>query len=234
MNRRIATLGLLLFTLVSLSGATAVRGDDAAPNTLGACAGNPTLFPRDKFWQWKDLYDARVRTVIGQHQTHRQIECAELAEEQPSSALRLLAQQLPPWKDGQTITEGDMATVLIEHLRVYRCAMEEALFKQTDIPDTRGTGVMDIFRRSQALLTAKERIDHEKIAAPKALERTLKILAGSDRLRPLDSALECMARTSLDIRNSLGLTAETAACLPRAWDARTSLRDLEPAPPAQP
>ena len=53
-----------------------------------------------------------------------------------------------------------------------------------------------------------------------------------DRLRALESGMECLARTSLDIRNALGLAAETAACLPRAWDARTSLRT--PAPRTSP
>jgi hypothetical protein len=77
---------------------------------------------------------------------------------------------------------------------------------------------------SDAQLIAKER----RIARP-VLQRTLQLIGGMDRLEPLGVDIECLKRTSLDIRNSLGLISQAASCLTRIEDTQGSLRD-QPSP----
>ncbi len=65
------------------------------------------------------------------------------------------------------------------------------------------------------------------------LERTLSIIGGLDRLNLLKLDIECLRRASLDLRNTLGLVAEAASCMPRSWDVRGSLRDMATPPPPE-
>ena len=71
-----------------------------------------------------------------------------------------------------------------------------------------------------------KKMKEEVALARPTLHRTLSLIGGIDRLRPVDSSFECLQRASLDIRNILGLTAEVTSCLPRILDTRGSLRDL--------
>jgi hypothetical protein len=44
----------------------------------------------------------------------------------------------------------------------------------------------------------------------------------------LGDAIQCLQEASVDILNNLNLATQASACLPRVWDAKTSLRTLAP------
>lgn len=71
----------------------------------------------------------------------------------------------------------------------------------------------------------KRRIFEEMLVARTALEQTFALIGGMGNVRPLALELICLERLSLDLRNVLGLTGDVAACLPRIWEGRGSLRD---------
>ncbi len=234
MSKRFVLTGTLCCAMLVVVAAAArytlaagpITALDANKPVLGACEGNETLFPTTPeavVDTWKDRYETRVDGIVNAHLARKNaVNCTELVREPPTDELRALASQLPPWKsNGGTLSENDMAAVLLEHLRVYGCAMKQHL--TADLPDIyNGTldSTMHTNRRGEA--------EQELVLAPATLERTLQLLSGMDRLRPIDDALQCLSRTSLDIRNTLGLAAETSACLPRIWDAKGSLRSLKP------
>ncbi|HLD78804.1 MAG TPA: hypothetical protein VJB16_07285, partial [archaeon] len=151
---------------------------------------------------------------------------------EPPPMLRSLAQELSPWKEGIRLSDSDTPAVLLEYIRVFECAMRERghslpikVLEEAQEP----LNQMELSRKT----TQEDAIIERELATARAtLERTLTMLGGFNRLRPLALDLECLKRTSLDLRNVLGLTADTSACLPRAFDARGSLRDLPELPPS--
>lgn len=156
----------------------------------------------------------------------------------PSKELTELAEKLPEWGTTRTeeLSEVDLAPVLLEYLRVYECAIEErSSFLGLIIVDERGrtteeNGVVRKTLSRSDLNAEQERqsavIARELTVSRITLERTLSFLGGIDRLRPLSVELECLKRTSLDLRNTLGLASEAMSCMPKMLDARGSLRDL--------
>jgi hypothetical protein len=194
---------------------------------------------------WRKRYDDNVNEILKAHTTDRVIQCTEVANGQPSGKLQEVASQLPPWSSPErlrSLSEDDMSAVLMEQLRVYQCRLREQLafrWVKDDIGDLTRAGILDSSRVSLgtewiAYSAQNAWVKQEFQEAPLALLRTLKFIEGEDRLRPLDDSLECLARASLDIRNTLGLAAEVSACLPRVWDARGTLRSLAPSSSSAP
>ena len=130
-----------------------------------------------------------------------------------------LAALLPPWKESSRLahlSEMDIGPVLLEYLRTYECSLSERdnlLF--IIVPREHGTDSMERGLYQDTVAEQSELITHERSIARATLDRTLLILGGLDRLTPLGADIECLKRTSLDIRNSLGLVSQAAACLPR-------------------
>ncbi len=216
-------IGVQLHTLFAAGPATAV---DTNKPVLASCDGDSALFPtvpEDAFDKWKERYDDRVDGVIVAHlQKKNAVNCQQLVKEPPSDALKSLAGSLAPWKSNMSsLSEDDMGAVLLEYLRVYECSIKNHL--TFDLPTIYGTTALPFTYQKERSIA-----DRELLLAPRTLERTLQLISGMDRLRPIDDSLQCLARTSLDIRNTLGLAAETSACLPRIWDARGSLRSVKP------
>ncbi|MBI3332045.1 hypothetical protein HYZ99_03745 [Candidatus Peregrinibacteria bacterium] len=211
-------------------------GHKAYP-VLGACESSEDAFPPGRYLMIKDPinrlsqdYHSTVSSIVEAHLKPRTIRCTEDVREVPSGELSALAAKLPPWKDSEDRTglrETDIGVVLLEYLRVYECALNEQRFflPSRVAQDVQKDSVVGIFDHLTTFGDRLKRIKQELFLARMTLDRTLTYLGGMDRLRPVDASLECLQRSSLDIRNILGLTADVSACLPRAWDARTSLRD---------
>jgi len=227
------------------SNANAQNTDRAEP-VLAACSGSSIVFPKNRFIfltnpveRLRRDYHATVEKVITAHMEERTIVCTEGVREVPTEALNDLAERLPPWRSpirSAGLRESDISAVLLEYVRVYECALKEhEYFGATRVAkDTEdGAGIFNIFR---FLNTSAERTDlirKELIFARRALERTLALLGGMDRLRPVDASLECLQLSSFEIRNLVALAADAASCIPRALDAKTSLRDISADPPVE-
>ncbi len=65
----------------------------------------------------------------------------------------------------------------------------------------------------------------ERQRARTALQRTISALRSFEMNYAYAKQLTCFQRASLDLKNELSLLADTTSCLPRIWDAVTSLHD---------
>lgn len=68
-------------------------------------------------------------------------------------------------------------------------------------------------------------IDIERQQSRMALERSLQTMRGFDVTFPEARELVCYQRASLDLRNEMNLLADAVSCMPKIWDAVTSLHD---------
>lgn len=260
MNKKILALIALCTMLASCAPrGTPPRAEIGTNTILGACEGKGSPFDTDKnnpigkpFTQWINTYHDAVDRIVNAHMnairgavTQQPLKCTAgtlYALLQPTGDLRALAAILPPWNPEkqksarflENLSEADIGSVLLEHLRVYECALKERkknLMQEVRTDLDNNPDVPKPVTMSQVLnQTSKEQkqIGDELVAARVALNRTLTIIGSLDRLRPISLELECIQRASLDLRNVLGLAADTTACLPRMWDTRGSLRDLSP------
>jgi hypothetical protein len=251
MNDRRFIAGLLALGI--LLGGCGISDTDVGDDLLKLpeCSGKNSIFAAQTLEAARATYHAAVSGVVNAHLaeladiTNLPLQCTandyrELLK--PSAALAALAGKLPEWGPSRAgeLSEADLGPVLLEHLRVYECALHErerfvTVFAQDAIAekttDDKGkvTETMDRMALTKEQERQKKIIAEEILTARPALERTIAFLGGIDRLRPLSAELECLKRASLDLRNATGLMAEAAACMPKIWDARGSLRDLHDA-----
>jgi len=230
----VVTAGLLLAACEDFTTPRARQFTALAP-----CTASGTTFETMKFDEWKDEYHKRVSEVVEAHiqsiaQTSQNpLQCT--AEDyasvlRPSDKLSALASELPAWKDRTDgLSEADAGSVLLEYLRVYECSLNERryLLSVSPLLPTERDTPMDIGDLNTEVRKEVAIIEKEVAIARPILERTLTIVGGYDRLRPLMIDIECLKRASLDLRNVLGLAAEASACMPRIWDTHGSLRDLK-------
>lgn len=245
MNSRTLIAGALTASL--LAGCAQTERETGDILRLPPCTGTAGVFA-SQLDTLPSTYHGIVAGVIDSHM--RQLESTTTTPFQctartyremlrPTPALRSLADRLPEWGPSRaaTLSEADMASVLLEYLRTYECALLERgqflkLFvlqeraEREERPD--GTTVQFMDRGDLTREEARQEalILRELNVSRPALERTLSVIGGFDRMRPLTVEIECLKRASLDLRNGLGLTAEAASCMPKIWDARGSLRDL--------
>ena len=245
---------------------TALAQDVAIPEYTGRAPDQyPILAPCSRFdeayedlgyldkpiEEWKKAYHDAVSEVVAESLEQPKIECTATDYDsllQPGTKLEELAKKLPPWQKQDdddanevSITRFDISRVLLEHLRVYECALSEyyefryydtaaeEFRKEEEETGSERINFFDYFI-SDLVKDTNERsafIIKEKTIARTALHRTLTILGTMDRLLPLQAELECMQRMSLDIRNIAGLAAETSSCMPRTWNAKDVLRDYQ-------
>lgn len=219
---------------------------DNAGTTLAACSGSVLVFPRERrnsLELWRENYHkntaAIVNAVSSQSQT---VQCTIAPSQNVPPVMLAIASQLPPWRDTQrlvTLRTEDVGSVLLEYLRVYECALQERL---AELPVRAGLEVLErerdlnpVMRESITSVPIIDESDEEsrqasiirqemRLSRP-TLHRSLLFLASTMRLGSLGNEMECLTRASADLRNTLGLTAETTACIPRIWDARGALRN---------
>jgi hypothetical protein len=72
------------------------------------------------------------------------------------------------------------------------------------------------------------RASEERTRARVAIERTMLTLRSFEVNYGYARDLMCYARASLDLRNELSLIADATSCMPKIWDALTSLHDRKP------
>lgn len=70
-----------------------------------------------------------------------------------------------------------------------------------------------------------EAINNERTRSRTAIGRALYALRSADMHYEVARQLVCYERASLDLRNELGLTADAVSCMPKIWDAVTSIHD---------
>jgi hypothetical protein len=238
-------LGALLLCSCTNILTTSSTGIEGA--RLAACTGTGSMFETLPFSKWPDTYHKTVADVIDAHEnTLRDTNIEELqctAPDYPSIVkptlyLKNLAKTLAPWKDTKklnSLSEMDIGPVLLEYVRIYECALAErknylSILVPREFASSASaantTKTMDRISYNEAVDTQSRTIDHELAISRLTLNRTMLIVGGEDRLRPLSLDIECLKRVSLDIRNIMGLISQASACMPRIRDARGSLRDL--------
>lgn len=218
----LALLGILTLGQQASPGSGGGR-EEVPPQALSPCSAEGSVFAQLPFEEWAQTYHGTVEAVIAaemQKETAATLTCT--TQDQPvrmaSPPLQNLAASLPPWaeRSGGTavaVTAEDTIPVLLEYVRIYECSLLERQLEH-----------------GSNTFTDELLIGNELAVARPALERTLLLLSGRNRLRPLTDSLTCVERSLVDIRNVTGLLAEASACWNRTWDARESLRDIPPTP----
>jgi hypothetical protein len=84
------------------------------------------------------------------------------------------------------------------------------------------TNISDLFTR---IMPYRDTTFLKRKSARLALERVIMMLRSFEVNQLAARNIQCALRLSLDLKNELGLLAETMSCLPRIWDAATSLHD---------
>lgn len=75
-----------------------------------------------------------------------------------------------------------------------------------------------------------EAIALERRRSRLALDRALQTIRSFDANFPVARELICYQRASLDLRNELNLLADAVSCMPKIWDAITSIHDRKDFP----
>ncbi len=199
-------------------------------------------------YQWGELFDEKVQEVVdahmrlllppekkadpdagGQNDSKSPVCTAATYREMipASSKLSALANALPGFKNRRKqLSEVDMDAVLLEWLRVYQCSLkEEETFAQQHIQQESNDNDSPYDVEAE-LERRRSFIEYELSTSQQKISRLMTVLGGLNRLRPLTAELTCLERTSADIRNNISLLSEASACLPRALNAKTSLRDF--------
>lgn len=241
-SNRIFLSSAFLLCLLGMVAGGALAQKQPAEKTypiLSACEKSETVFPPSRYLPLFDPidriardYHTTVDRIIEAHEKKRVITCSEGIWEEPTKELTELATTLAPWSDAGDyfgLVETDIGAVLLEYLRMYECALQdERYFATIRVAEEKRQGdVINTFLFTSGIADRLKRIRTEQYFARRALNRTLILIGGVDRLRPVDSSLECLQRASLDIRNTLGLAADVSSCIPRVLDARGSLRTLD-------
>ncbi len=238
-SNAIFSVGLRIALLALLSGCvSAPDWEWSGGEQLSPCTGKDGPFEEMDLEKWPDTYHGKVSGVIDAHMKKMEdmstadIQCT--AEDYPamfkaSGELQALASTLEPWKK-RTVSELELAPVLLEYLRIYECSLDEKRYFLTTEQQKSSASSAGTQLGYGSFISGKTEdeimIRRELATARPILERTLSIVGGLDRLKPLAMDIECLKRASVDLRNGMGLVAEAAACMPRAIDARGSLRDL--------
>ncbi|TSC80514.1 MAG: hypothetical protein G01um101425_168 [Candidatus Peregrinibacteria bacterium Gr01-1014_25] len=232
---------LLLLGFCGLQYVSTVVPEGQRAERLTSCTADGTPFASLEFSQWASTFHGTVDSVVAAHLKRRKslqipVRCAASGvrhTELPTDELEKLARALPPWKGRSNVSlfsgpsqapdlsEDDIGPVLLEFLRTYECSMTEYQLEKQLQQSGESTAVF-VLRANSERRTMREELQ----VARAAVGQTLVMLGGIGRLNPLLREFLCLERASIDLRNGLGLVAEASACLPRAWDARGTVRDL--------
>jgi hypothetical protein len=238
MNRRLlAVTGLAV--AATLGAATVLRSQitnlgmsNMRRAILSSCEGSAMLFdrqPEGNLNRWMLTYNDAVSTVVDDVlEKSANPTCTLSRDDDVPPSLTILARKLSPWEDtGTPVRLADAPAVLLETLRVYECTLREW---NTFLPVTTSGSGSEMFSiigpSTQRQLQDRLKIEQELSIARPTMNRTLTYLGGVTRLTPLSQNMDCLVRTSADLRNVLGLAAETSMCLPRAWDTKGTVQNL--------
>lgn len=223
------------------------------PGAVGAQADNLEIDEpfdyreTDSVDLWRRQYHSTVATIVAERASSASeestVKCLQREgdEEEEESAgqgslLMELASKLPPWKEAaalEQLSPSDTWTVLLEYLRLYECALTERYFylfsdairERAVLAEAEGKE-FDWNRVFREYFDQDRKIRMELATARPVLNRVIALHLDSGNLQALKGEIECLKRASQDIRIAAALSAEAAACLPRAQDAKGPLRDL--------
>lgn len=211
----------------------------------------PIPLPYD---QWSSRYHKNIERVLedflgkqaNDNLAFRQVrgaaaQCSLRSEDPASPVIGQIAATLEPWSEsGSPFSQADTAPVLLEYLRVYECSLvERTLSLPVEIwreeSDRRSLLPGGLDANPFFFLTFWETwnkqtqdIRRELAITRPTLERVLGMMGTVHMTRMFELDAECIQRASLDIRNAVALSADTASCLPRIWNAKDPLRDPTP------
>ncbi len=241
-------VGFLRLTVhASLPTVTGVQED-----SLRTCSEVGTMFEgMQNATEVINLFQTVVSAVVAERQLYLSTpsEWSCIAEP-PMPKLKLLASKLPGWyfPVGVTLPSGpttgyrtrvvqfsSFSSILGEFLREYECKLS-LMVDQTSTAIESGNDIdqpctaapcpdlsfPDFFVRPSQYA---DRLSFEKSRSRLALERTLHTMRSFDGNYGAARNIWCYELASLDLRNELGLVADATSCMPKIWDAVTSLHD---------
>lgn len=163
----------------------------------------------------------------------------------PMRNLQALAASLPGWKvrhwsgreELKPVTFASFSGIVGEYQRMYECKMSE--LKLNPLAQAVNEGALTdpdatIGSVGRAAGGYAISIDNDIAKSRFALERTLLTLRSYEHTAGLTSRLHCLIREEMDIKTELTLLADAMSCIPRIWDAATSLHDRDPDSPYVP
>lgn len=244
-GRKTLLIAVLCF---AVGGGAALRGQIVPTepvDLLGPCEWNPELFPypeSDALEEetvteiWRDRYHSTVAAVIETHMqgANAELVCSPKPVRMASDTLSLLAAQLEPWKSDNEallgLEEKNLVEVLRRYLDSYMCALGERRLLLAErvasdkAQEEEGERFSRISEVVQVGIDELATIETEIIVAPEAQHDALTMLAGIERLEPIDGTLECLARASADLKNIWMIIGKESSCMAaRTWDTQQSI-----------
>ena len=133
---------------------------------------------------------------------------------------------------------ADFSTIVMEYERNYECTLSEFQGNALSVVsnDLDDYGLQNPQEKSISLLHIdsglgarmnrfSQTMQNERRRARIAVERTVTTLRSMEIAAPLTTRMQCLVRQQLDLRSLMSLLADTMSCMPRIWDAATSLHD---------
>ena len=178
------------------------------------------FFNTEHFDDWAEKYHEAVDEVVEEYlEPPGDIQCDEdilLPIDGATSAMGAMAQKLPPWQDPTDrakLKRSDVGIVLLEHLRLYECALSEHYyylpvdviqekfldFSGGTFPLPKFVPGFDLLELIAEMERRREIIRNEIVIARPTLERALLLLNALTRLMPLDAELQCLQRPHPEI-----------------------------------
>ena len=246
LNRTIIFLGMSIAIGFSLHSSQAAV-DDSVVN-IGPCSRFDDVYEQFTFSstrpeEWPEIYHTTVAQVVAEYvdiDSRNAADCtAESADRllPAGDQLRDLADKLPLWQTEEALIalrRSDLGAVLLEHLRLYECTLNEenqlllaqVFARDATTPAGSSSPILDTATYLEISGREQSLIDRELRTARPALNETLKLLSLRNLTSAADAELECLQRSSLDIRNAFSLSAEAMQCLPRTFDVRDPLHPV--------
>lgn len=239
MNNRCALfLAMVTVLLTSCTQIISEEGATMKRSPLPPCTREDTPFENVEFKFWSRDFNRAIDKIVTadlrRQEEGGRVICNTNNEAflPPTPALREIARELPPWSPDRNpgalrqLSESDVGAVLIELLRTYECSLREYRFFLPSEPLIGGeedSSPLYIGDYLEEIVESDDIIAQGLVLARANVRRTIALLGPLGLLQPLQDELTCIQRLSLDLRNTLGLTAEVSSCLPRTWDTRGSL-----------
>jgi hypothetical protein len=241
-----------------IGGPPGAGSSSSSEDSLRTCSDVGTMFEgMGNLAKVMEKYHGKVSEVVLERQKYlrdpQKWKCPGQNPGMPK--LEALASQLPGWKypdrsAGSSSSQNylsrpvifeSFSSILGEYLREYDCKLVRlqqssvnAVMTNNDVSsgcspgvDCPDTAISDLAVRPGAYMS---KIDSERHRARVALERTLNVLRSFEMNYSAAHDLICFHRAALDLRTEMSLLADTSSCLPKIWDALTSIHDRKPEP----
>ncbi len=187
-----------------------------------------------------EAYLSNVRGITEEHEKHLRspsrwsCEADSFEELAPDSpALKGVASGLPGW-NGKPVTFTSFAPILLELQRAYECRLSELERNALAVVYSDGTDKFmenaspnpaNSFHQADRITRFTLAVRNEKRVSRAAVTRTIEAFRSFELAAPFTVELHCLHREATDVRNNLSLLADAVSCMPRIWDAATSLHD---------